>query len=94
LNGFRFLPIVKQELAAIRHLFDWVVTGHIVDVDPAASVRSPRHVVRSGTTPVLDPAEARRLLDSIDTTTPPRQRDHTQIALMVYSFARIDAPSR
>jgi site-specific recombinase XerC len=55
------LPIVKQELAAIRHLFDWVVTGHIVDVNPAASVRGPRHVVRSGTTPVLDPAEARRL---------------------------------
>jgi hypothetical protein len=39
-------------------------------VNPAASVRGPRHVVRSGKTPVLDPAEARRLLDSIDISTP------------------------
>ena len=30
------------------------------------SVRGPRHVVTSGQTPVLDPAEARALLDSID----------------------------
>ena len=58
-------PSVKQRLAAIRHLFDWLDTGHIVDVNPTASVRGPRHIVRSGKTPVLDPAEARRLLDSI-----------------------------
>src|ERR1035441_7232651 len=61
-------PTVKQRLAAIRHLFDWLGTAHIVAVNPAASVRGPRHVVRSGKTPVLDPAEARRLLNSIDTT--------------------------
>ena len=84
-------PSVKQRLAAIRHLFDWLVTGHIVDVNPAASVRGPRHVVRSGKTPVLDPAEARRLLNSIDTTTPAGLRDRALIALMVYSFARIGA---
>ena len=84
-------PSVKQRLAAVRHLFDWLVTGHIVDVNPAASVRGPRHVVRSGKTPVLDPAEARRLLDSIDPLTPAGLRDRALIALMVYSFARIGA---
>jgi len=84
-------PSVKQRLAAIRHLFDWLVTGHIVDVNPAASVRGPRHVVRSGKTPVLDPAEARRLLDSIDASVPAGLRDRALIALMVYSFARIGA---
>jgi Phage integrase, N-terminal SAM-like domain len=52
-------PSVKQRLAAIRHLFDWLVTGQVVPVNPAASVRGPRHVVTSGQTPVLDPAEAR-----------------------------------
>jgi site-specific recombinase XerC len=52
-------PSVKQRLAAIRHLFDWFVTGQVVPVNPAASVRGPRHVVTSGQTPVLDPAEAR-----------------------------------
>jgi hypothetical protein len=52
-------PSVKQRLAAIRHLFDWLVTGQVVPVNPAGSVRGPRHVVTSGQTPVLDPAEAR-----------------------------------
>src|SRR5262249_11184887 len=59
-------PSVKQRLAAIRHLFDWLVTGQVVPVDPAGSVREPRHVVTSGETPALDPSEARALLDSID----------------------------
>jgi site-specific recombinase XerC len=59
-------PSVKQRLAAIRHLFDWLVIGQVVPVNPAGSVRGPRHVVTSGQTPVLDPAEARTLLDSND----------------------------
>jgi len=84
-------PSVKQNLAAIRHLFDWLVTGQVVPVNPAASVRGPRHVVRSGKTPVLEPTEARALLDSIDATTPAGLRDRALIALMVYSFARIGA---
>jgi site-specific recombinase XerC len=62
-------PSVKQRLAAIRHLFDWLVTGQVVPVNPAASVRGPRHVVTSGQTPVLDPSEARALLYSIDAST-------------------------
>jgi site-specific recombinase XerC len=56
-------PSVKQRLAAVRHLFDWLVTGQAVPVNPAASVRGPRHVVTSGQTPVLDPSEARALLE-------------------------------
>ena len=39
-------PTVKQQLAAIRHLFDWLVTGQVVPTNPAASVRGPSHVVR------------------------------------------------
>jgi len=84
-------PSVKQRLAAVRHLFDWLVIGQVVPVNPAASVRGPRHVVRSGKTSVLEPAEARGLLDSIDTTTPAGLRDRALISLMVYSFARIGA---
>jgi len=84
-------PSVKQRLAAIRHLFDWLGTGQVVPVNPAASVRGPRHVVTSGQTPVLDPAEARALLDSIDTSTVVGLRDRALIGLMVYSFARIGA---
>ena len=84
-------PSVKQRLAAIRHLFDWLVTGQVVPVNPAASVRGPRHVVTSGQTPVLDPAQARALLDSIDTASVVGLRDRALIGLMVYSFARIGA---
>jgi site-specific recombinase XerC len=51
-------PSVKQRLAAIRHLFDWLVTGQVVPVNPAASVRGPRHVVTSGQTSVLDPEQS------------------------------------
>jgi integrase len=62
-----------------------------VPVNPAGSVRGPRHVVTSGQTPVLDPAEPRALLDSIDTSTVVGLRDRALIGLMVYSFARIGA---
>ena len=84
-------PSVKQRLAAIRHLFDWLVTGQVVPINPAGSVRGPRHVVICGQTPVLDPAEARALLDSIDVSTHAGLRDPALIGLMVHSFARIGA---
>lgn len=84
-------PTVKQQLAGVRHLFDWLVTGQVVPVNPAASVRGPSHSVRRGKTPVLAPDEARRLLDAIDVTTPIGLRDRALIGLMVYSFARIGA---
>lgn len=84
-------PTVKQRLAAVRHLFDWLVVGQVVPVNPAASVRGPKHIVRKGKTPVLEPAEARALLDSIDATTLVGLRDRALIGLMVYSFARIGA---
>ena len=84
-------PSVKQRLAAIRHLFNWLVTGQVVPVNSAASVRGPRHVVTFGQTLVLDPSEARALIDSIDTSTVVGLRDRALIGLMVYSFARIGA---
>jgi integrase/recombinase XerC len=87
----RSAPTVKQRLAAIRHLFDWFVTGKIIPINPAASVRGPSHSVKRGKTPVLDPTEARALLDSIDVTTPAGLRDRALIGLMVYSFARVGA---
>jgi site-specific recombinase XerD len=84
-------PSIKQKLAALRHLFDWLVNGQVVPINPAHTVRGPRHVVTCGQTPVLDPAEARALLDSIDTASVVGLRDRALIGLMVYSFARIGA---
>ena len=35
-------PTVKQHLAALRMLFDWLVTGHVLDVNPAHAVHGPK----------------------------------------------------
>jgi integrase/recombinase XerD len=99
-------PTIKQHLAAIKMLFDWLVTGHVIDVNPAASVTAPKHVVKKGKTPVLTATEARTLLDSIPLKIGPEPkegetdnrppsliglRDRALIGVMVYSFARIGA---
>jgi len=54
----RSAPTVKQRLAAIRHLFDWLVTGQVMPVNPAASVRGLSHSVKRGKTPLLVPPRA------------------------------------
>src|ERR1700735_3545536 len=58
-------PGVKQQLAAVRMLFYWLITVQVVPMNPAAAVRGPKHVVKTGKTPVLDAAEWRKLIDSI-----------------------------
>jgi integrase/recombinase XerD len=84
-------PTVKQWLAAVRMLFDWLVIGQVLAVNPAAAVRGPKYVVRVGKTPVLGAPEARQLLDSIDTKTVVGLRDRALIGLLVFTFARIGA---
>ena len=87
----RSAPTAKLRLAALRHLFDWMVIGQMMPTNPAAAVRGPRHIVRRGKTAVLDPAEARALIDAIDVSTVIGLRDRALIGLMVYSFSRIGA---
>jgi integrase/recombinase XerD len=84
-------PTVKQHLAAIRMLFDWLVTGGILASNPATSVRGPKHVIKRGKTPVLTTDQARVLIDSIDTSTIIGLRDRALIGVMTYAFARIGA---
>src|SRR5471030_3338538 len=87
-SGFE-KPSVKQHLAAIRMLFDWLVTGQIVATNPAHAVRGPKHVVKTGKTTVLNAEQARELLDSIDVSTLVGLRDRALIAVMTFAFARI-----
>jgi site-specific recombinase XerD len=84
-------PSVKQCLAALRMLFDWLVVGQIVPANPASSVRGPKHVVKTGKTSVLDTAEWRRLTGTIPASTVRDLRDRALIATLTYSFARIGA---
>ncbi len=85
---------VKQHLAAIRMLFNYFVTGGILQVNPAASVRGPKVVITKGKTPVLPAGDARILLDSIDTTTLIGLRDRALLGIMVFTFARVGAAIR
>ena len=82
---------VKQNLAALRQLFDWLVVGQVLRSNPASAVRGPKQIVTTGKTPVLTAAETRSLLDSIDTTTLLGLRDRALMGLMVYGFARVSA---
>jgi site-specific recombinase XerD len=91
LTACRSAPTVKLHLAAIRMLFDYLVTGHVLPINPAASVRGPRHVVKKGKTPVLTAEEARKLLNSIDEQSIAGLRDRALIGVMVYGFARVSA---
>ena len=92
IEGLRLAPTsVKQRLAALRMLFDWLVIGQVMPTNPASSVRGPRHSVKKGKTPVLSAEEARALIDAIDSSTVIGLRDRALIGLMVYTFARVGA---
>jgi integrase/recombinase XerD len=69
LQGRRLAPTVKQHLACIRMLFDWLVTGQVMPSNQAHSVRGPRHSVSKGSTPVLSSEEATALLTDMDVST-------------------------
>jgi site-specific recombinase XerD len=84
-------PSVKQHLAAVRMLFDWLVVGQVVRSNPASVVRGPRHVVNRGRTPILSPEEAHQLFESIPTDSLVGLRDRALIGVLIYSFARISA---
>ena len=82
---------IKQHLAAIRMLFDWLVVGQVVPFNPASAVRGPRHQQDAGRTPHLEADEAAHLLESLPTNTIAGLRDRALISLMLHSFARISA---
>jgi integrase/recombinase XerD len=84
-------PTVKQHLAAIRMLCDYLVLGQIIPMNPAASVRGPKYTARRGKTPVLNEEQARALLESIDVSELIGLRDRALVSAMVYTFGRVSA---
>ena len=100
------IPSPPAPPGQLRILLDWLITGQVIDANPAAAVRAAKHVVKKGKTPVLKADEACELLDSIPLKLGPepkegeehnRQpsliglRDRARIAVMVFSFDRIGA---
>jgi site-specific recombinase XerD len=88
------VPTVKQHLASIRMLFDWLVTGQILAVNPASSVRAPRYSVSRGATPVLSSDQTGDLLQSIDIADVVGLRDSQMAALCPPSLRRSEFGSR
>ncbi len=82
---------VKQALAAVRMLYDWLIIGQVSAINPAHAVRGPKHVVTKGLTPVLDDDEMVQLLNGIDTSDVVGLRDRALIGMMVYTFGRVGA---
>ena len=90
--GERFAPqTVKLRLAALRGLFDWLARHGVLETNPAAPVRGPSYTTKRGKTPILTAAQAKRLIESIETDSLVGLRDRALIAVMVYSFARVSA---
>jgi len=85
---------VKQQLAAVRMLCDWLVFGQVMPMNPATAARGPKHVVKTGKSTVLDGEEWRKPLGSIPTGTVRDLRDRALIAALTYSFARVTAALR
>lgn len=82
---------VKQHLSAIRMLFDYLVTGHIVEFNPAQAVQAPRYSASEGKTPILSAQETRQLLDSIDVSQVWGLRNRALMGVLVFSCARVSA---
>ena len=84
-------PTIKQKLAAIRMLYDFLVVRQLVPVNPTTSVRGPKYVVKRGKTPVWSREDAKKLLESIPRDHLAGLRNRALICTMLFSFARISA---
>jgi site-specific recombinase XerD len=100
-------PSIKQHLAALRGLFNWLVIKQVVPDNPALFVNGPKFSRKIGATPIMEAKEVRLLLDSIPVTRriiPGKHgggykevvdikglRDRAAIAIMAYTFARVSA---
>jgi len=85
---------VKLHLSALRRFFDQLVLRHVIMLNPAASVRVPKHSVIEGKTPALSVEQARRLLASIETSHVVGLRDRAIIATLIYTAARVGAVAK
>lgn len=90
---------VKQHLASIKMLFDWLVIQQIVPRNPAAAVRGPKLTVHRGKTPVLDEVSARLFFESFAWRAAEQNRplhvvelrDRAICAVMTYALPRVSS---
>lgn len=85
------LPTRKLHLAALRALFDLLVTRHVMVLNPATSVRGERYQVVEGKTPEISIQQARQLLASIKTVNAVNLRDRAILGVLIYTATRAGA---
>lgn|SRR5271157_4691813 len=76
-------PTVKQHLAALRVLFNWLVVKQVVSTNPALFVKGPKFSRYVGITPILEAGHMRELLDSIAITREVKNRKETRRGVKV-----------
>jgi site-specific recombinase XerD len=72
-------------------LFDYLVTGGILEHNPILTLRAPRQSVTKGKTPTLSAEDAGELLRAIETNSLVCLRDRALLGLLVFTFARVSA---
>lgn len=87
-------PMRKLHLAGIRKFLDKCVERHAIALNPALSVRGPKHSMTEGKTPALSVQQARDVFASIDTSDIVGLRDRAIIAVMVYTAVRAGAVAK
>ncbi len=84
-------PTVKRHFSALRRLFGWWVEKGILDRNPVREVKTERFSRTEGKTPAFDLEDMARLFQSFDTKSLVGLRDRALIAVMAYTFARVEA---
>lgn len=79
----------QMHAGAIRRFFQWLVTGKVLNTNPAEAVRAPKHRDRGRKVVLMQMDEAKALVEAIDDTTNIGLRDRAMIAVMIWTFARI-----
>jgi site-specific recombinase XerD len=87
-------PSKKQHLAGLRHFFDNQQMYHGVGINPASSVRGPKHSAREGKTPAFHDKQVRDLIESVKADDVVGIRDRTLLMVLAYTAARAGAVAR
>ena len=84
-------PTVKRHFSALRRLFSWWVEKGVLERNPVREVKTERFSRTEGKTPAFELEDMTRLFASFDTESLVGLRDRALIAVMAYTFARVEA---
>ena len=84
----------RMALAALRRFFDRLVTRHAVMLNPFDSVQGPPRASLDGKTPEITPAQATRLLESVDCSRHAGVRDRAILGTLAGTGARVGAVAK